>query len=106
MTQIGFVLNRRSISSIFFNDKILNALKVLDPKFKESLCIDKTTFDIWSKDILDNSKIDYSKDIVTDSYINIKKLSNKGIDELRNKKFLLARKIDKDTEVNINYIVN
>jgi len=81
-----------------------NTLRVLDPKFKDTLCLDKTTFDIWSKEILDSSKLDYNDDIVSDSYINIKKISNKGIDELRDKKFLLARKVDKGTEIDINYI--
>ena len=82
-----------------------NTLRVLDPKFKDTLCLDKTTFDIWSKEILDSSKLDYNDDIVSDSYINIKKISNKGIDELRDKKFLLARKVDKETDIDVEYIL-
>lgn len=81
-----------------------NILRVLVPTFNNEILIEKITFDIWSKDILDNNKIDLNNDIITDSYINIKKITNKAIDELRDKKFLLVRKIDKDTEIDINYI--
>ena len=98
---------KKNWSNVFVPDEhyIGNTLRVFDPKFKDTLCLDKTTFDIWSKDFLDNTKLNYNDDIVTDSYINIKKISNKGIDELRDKKFLLARKIDKDTDIDINYII-
>ena len=81
-----------------------NILRVLVPTFNNEVLKEKITFDIWSKDILDNNKIDFNNDIITDSYINIKKITNKAIDELRDKKFVLVRKIDKDTEIDINYI--
>jgi len=82
-----------------------NTLRILDSKFNYTICIDKPAFDIWAKNILDNSKIDYNIDIISDSYINIKKLSNKAVDEIRDKKFLLVRKIDKDTDIDYKYIL-
>ena len=42
--------------------------------------------------------------IITDNYINIKKITNKAIDELRDKHFLMCRKIDKDTDIDIKYL--
>ena len=36
----------------------------------------------------------------------IKNLSNKMIDELRDKKFLLITKIDKNANIDINYLLN
>ena len=80
-----------------------NILRVLDSDFNSSVSLNKTTFDIWSKDDLDYDKINDS-DIITDSYINIKKISNNAIDELRDKNFILARKVDTNTEINIDYI--
>jgi len=82
-----------------------NTLRILDSNFNDAICIDKPAFDIWAKNILDKSKIDYNNDIITDSYINIKKLSNNAIDEIRDKKFLLVRKIDKDTDIDAKYIL-
>jgi hypothetical protein len=81
-----------------------NILRILDPNFNSSVSLNKTTFDIWSKDDLDTNKIN-DDDIVTDSYINIKKISNNAIDELRDKNFILARKLDTNTEIDIHYIV-
>jgi len=80
-----------------------NILRVLDSDFNSSVSLNKTTFDIWSKDYLDTTKIN-NDDIITDSYINIKKISNNAIDELRDKNFILARKIDSNTEIDIHYI--
>ena len=42
--------------------------------------------------------------IITDNYINIKKITNKAFDELRDKHFLMCRKIDKDTDIDIKYL--
>ena len=84
-----------------------NILRVLDTNFDINYKISKPTFDIWSKDILDKTKFennDIGLDIITDGYINIKKLSNKAINELRDKKFLLCRKVDGNTEIDITYI--
>jgi hypothetical protein len=81
-----------------------NILRVLDPDFNNSLSLNKSTFDIWSKDELDYDKIN-DNDIITDSYINIKKISNNAIDELRDKNFILARKIDTNTEIDVDYII-
>ena len=80
-----------------------NILRVLDSEFNNSVSLNKTTFDIWSKDDLDYDKINDS-DIITDSYINIKQISNNAIDELRDKNFIIARKVDTNTEINIDYI--
>ena len=81
-----------------------NILRILDCEFNNNINLNNTSFDIWRKNNLDNNKLNY-EDIITDSYINIKKISNKAIDELRTKNYLLARKVDKDTEIDIDYIL-
>jgi hypothetical protein len=92
--------NMNSVDEHYFG----NILRILDPNFNSSVSLNKTTFDIWSKDDLDTNKIN-DDDIVTDSYINIKKISNNAIDKLRDKNFILARKLDTNTEIDIHYIV-
>ena len=81
-----------------------NILRVLDSDFNNSVSLNKTTFDMWSKDNLFNNKIT-NNDIITNSYINIKKISNNAIDKMRNNKFILARKVDNNTKIDIQYLV-
>lgn len=77
-----------------------NILNVLDPNFHLNNDPNQVTFDVWSRAHL---KID-NNDIVTDSYIHIKKITNTAIDELRNKKYFFIRKVDKDTEIDVPYL--
>ena len=84
-----------------------NMIKLLDKDFNSNYENSKATFDTWSNDMLDNTKFnnnDVNSDIITDGYINITKITNKAIDEIRNKKFLLIRKINENSEIDINYI--
>lgn len=84
-----------------------NMLKVLDKDFNENYEKCKATFDTWSNDMLDKTKFnnnDVNSDIITDGYVNIRKITNKAIDEIRDKKFLLIRKINETSEIDINYI--
>jgi len=82
-----------------------NILKVLDQDFNNNNNSNGCTFDLWNKYILNSNKIN-KDDMVTDAYVNIKKLSNTAIDEIRDKKFLLVRKISETTEIDVNYILD
>ena len=44
-------------------------------------------------------------DIITDGYLNINKITNKAIDEIRDKKFLLIRKVDGHTEIDVEHLL-
>lgn len=82
-----------------------NLLIVLDPDFTKNTDIKNITFDIWQLNKINYKNINFD-DIKTDNYINLKKLSNKGIDKIREHDFMFARKIDIDTELDIDYICN
>ena len=82
-----------------------NILKVLDSNFDNNFDSGNTTFDMWQSDKISYENIN-SDDIKPDSYINIKKLSNKAIDRLRENNFIFTRKIDKDTEIDVDYILS
>ena len=88
-----------------------NILKLLDSNFDNNNINLSTTFDMWHINNLNNSNIDKNVDL---TYFNNKvgyspdiftKISNKAIDELRSNKFFFVRKIDNNTEINIDYIV-
>lgn len=80
-----------------------NLLRVLDPNFNNTQCLDKTTFDIWDKDTLKNK----TELIVNPEYYALfNSISKNVIDELRENKFLFARKVDKNTVIDVNYILN
>lgn len=81
-----------------------NILNILDPKFNLNNDNIQITYDKWSRAKINNKNIDYNVDIVTDSYINIKAITNKAIDELRDKKFLFVRKVDGRTKIDVDYI--
>ena len=82
-----------------------NILRILDPDFNNNLDDRYTTFDMWQTDKISNAKLN-SDDIKPDHYINIKKMSNKAIDRLREYDFMFTRKINKDTEIDVNYILS
>ena len=81
-----------------------NLLRVLDPKFNENTDYNNVTFDMWQADKLNYNDIS-NNDIKPDHYINLKKLSNKAIDRIREHNFIFARKIDKETEIDVKYIL-
>ena len=82
-----------------------NILRVLDPNFKNNLDDRNTTFDMWQTDKISYTNLN-NDDIKPDHYINIKKMSNKAIDRLREYDFMFTRKINKDTEIDVNYILS
>ena len=81
-----------------------NILKVLDSNFNNNLDDKNTLFDMWQADKINYKNIN-NDDIKPDAYINLKKLSNKAIDTLREHDFMFTRKIDKETEIDVNYIL-
>ena len=94
-----------------------NILRVLDTDFiiNNNNNNIKTTFDIWRKDKLNINNICNNNNneticIYNNMYLQspalINNIRNKMIDELRDKKFLLMRKVDDKTEIDINYLVN
>jgi len=80
-----------------------NILRVLDPDFNLNYTNYKVIFDIWARENL-NTKEELNMN--KEYYALIKSISNNAIDELRTKKFLIARKVDKDTEVDVNYLLS
>lgn len=82
-----------------------NILKVLDSNFNNNLDNKNTTFDMWQSDKISYANLN-SDDIKPDNYINLKKLSNKAIDRLRENDFMFTRKVDKETEIDVDYILN
>jgi len=81
-----------------------NILRLLDKEFNINNDNIKTTFDIWQKNDLDKNTFD-EDDIETDSYILLKKLSNKGIDSIRKAGFAFIRKVDENTQLDEKYIL-
>ena len=82
-----------------------NILLTMDKDFDSNNSNIKTTFDIWQKEDLNLSTIN-DDDLQTDSYILLKKVSNKAIDNMRSNGFLFIRKIDEHTIFDKNYIMN
>ena len=78
-----------------------NILRVLDINFNINYKISKPTFDIWDKD-----KLKTKDEIIINSeyYALFKSISNKAIDELRDNKYFIIRKINENTEIDVNYI--
>lgn len=64
----------------------------------------KTTFDIWQVSDL-NGKANLNEDFMTDEYINLKKVTNKGIDAARDAGFLFVRKVGEDTEIDVGHLL-
>ena len=60
---------------------------------------------MWQSDKLNFTNIT-NDDIKPDHYVNLKKISNKGIDRMREYDFMFTRKIDKETDIDINYILS
>ena len=93
-----------------------NILRITDKDFSINNNSIKNTFDIWSKDKLDINYLCNNKknDETICTYTNrglsspdtINKISNKMIDILRNKQFVLLRKINDKTEIDIEYLLN
>ena len=91
-----------------------NILKILDPNFNINNNSKNSMFNSWFKDELNLTKIcnNENEDETickphykgTNSPSIFKKISNKTIDEIRNKDFLFIRKVDKDTKIDIDYI--
>ncbi len=81
-----------------------NLLKVLDPNFNVNTNQTNITFDMWQSDKINYKNLN-NDDIKPDHYVNLKKLSNKGIDRIREHDFIFSRKIDKDTEIDIDYLL-
>jgi hypothetical protein len=81
-----------------------NMLRVLDKQFNSNNDNIKTTFDIWQKADLDKNNL-LEDDLLTVSYILLKKVSNKCIDAIRKAEFLFIRKVDENTEIDIKYIL-
>ncbi len=94
---------RNNWKNVYVPDEhyIGNILRVLDTNFNINYKISKPTFDFWDKNKL-NNKDDIL--INPEYYALFKSISNKAIDELRDKQFLLMRKVDDKTEIDINYI--
>jgi hypothetical protein len=91
-----------------------NILKQLDLDFDINNNSKNSMFNSWLKDELDINKIcnDNSYESIckthhkgTKSSSTFENISNKAIDELRTKNYLLARKVDKDTEIDVDYII-
>ena len=80
-----------------------NILRELDSNFELNNNKNKNTFDIWEKDKIDkNSEIIFNEQ----SFALIKSCTNNIIDKIRDNNFLIIRKVDKNTEIDINYILN
>jgi len=80
-----------------------NILRVLDTNFNINYENIKIIFDIWEKD-----KLKSKEEIIINPkyYALFKSISNQVIDEIRDKKYLFIRKVDDDTEINIEYLLN
>ena len=82
-----------------------NILRILDTNFELNNENIKNTFDVWNVNELNTKQNNENEITFNDNqYALINYISNNIIDELRYKKFLLARKVDKDTETDIEYI--
>jgi hypothetical protein len=82
-----------------------NILLIMDKEFDSNNSNIKTTFDIWQKEDLNLTTITYD-DLEIDSYILLKKVSNKAIDNMRSNGFLFMRKIDENTIFDKNYVMD
>lgn len=82
-----------------------NILLTMDKEFNNNNRSIKTTFDIWQKEDLNLSAIN-DDDLQTNSYILLKKVSNKAIENMRSNGFLFMRKIDENTIFDKNYVMN
>jgi hypothetical protein len=105
-----------NVSNIADEHYIGTTLKLLDKDFDNTNNIIKNTFDIWSRNKLQldnicNKNINKNDTICNNIYdyavspSTIKYISNEMINEIRDKKFLLIRKVDNTTEIDINYIL-
>ena len=94
---------RNNWKNVYVPDEhyIGNTLRVLDTDFNINYKNSKPTFDIWDKD-----KLKTKDEIIINPeyYALIKSISNKSIDELRSNKYVIIRKINETTEIDINYI--
>ena len=82
-----------------------NILRILDTNFELNNENIKNTFDVWNVNELNTKQNNENEITFNDNqYALINYISNKTIDELRYKKFLLARKVDDNTGTDIEYI--
>lgn len=79
-----------------------NILRELDTNFELNNKNNKFTFDIWDKNENINNEIIFD----TNLFALIKKISNTAIDSIRENDFMFARKVDRETEIDVNYILN
>ena len=79
-----------------------NILRIMDKDFNNNNDSIKTTFDIWQKEDLNllNDNITQD-DLQIQSYILLKKVSNKAINSMRKSGFLLMRKVDENTIIEL-----
>ena len=82
-----------------------NALLSLDKDFKFNNNSYKLTFDTWQMDDLDKSFLNLEEEIKKDGYINLKSVSNKGIDAMRKAGFAFMRKVGQDCKVDSDYLL-
>jgi len=80
-----------------------NILRILDTNFNINNENIKITFDIYDKDNLKSKK-----EIIINPkhYALFKSISNQVIDEIRDKKFLLIRKVNGNTEIDVEHLLN
>ena len=90
-----------------------NILKLLDKNFNLNNNSKNSMFNCWFKDELNINNIckDNNYDTICESHhigskssALFKNIFNNTIDEIRNKEFLFIRKVDNDTNIDINYI--
>jgi hypothetical protein len=79
-----------------------NTLMVMDNHFKDNIISQSNTYDLWQK--YDTNLDD--NDIKFGDYILITNLSNKAIDVLRNKGYFFVRKVDENTQFDMNNLLN
>ena len=104
------------ISNIPDEHYIGTTLKFLDKDFDDSNHIITNTFDMWSRDKLNLDTICNENSNENDTICKniydysispsiIKYINNEMIDEIRDKQFLLIRKVDNTTKIDIDYIL-
>ena len=87
-----------------------NILRELDPNFELNNKNNKFTFDIWDKDEIwnKNENININNEIIFDTklFASIQYMSNKAINNIRRHNFMFARKVIKNTEIDVDYILS
>jgi hypothetical protein len=87
-----------------------NILRELDPNFELNNKNNKFTFDIWNKDEIwnKNENININNEIIFDTklFASIQYMSNKAINNIRRHNFMFVRKVIKNTEIDVDYILS